>query len=585
MAARNSKELFEAIILFGKKVVAKEMRYSEFEAVLDGVVGITELANREICAAYVKITPALKVHSLVTFQIEFNERGFADEDWNIPLRHLAENAGPGPDLGAGPIRLACRSQCSVSWYQRELGEPNQRDIDHFYLLQEAVTRNKLGLITNDELDAIPILSVPVPTFAPTPGPVQRNKSALEAPMMCDPIDNPEGPSAPQLVAQSVTHRLRAQAAEFQSKVDLLIQRQKQTTQGMEEKYRDEIEQVKRAMRNEAQSYRHHGQDLEQQANHNKVLLEKMQIRNTRLERDLIQAREQAESHKEQFNSLKDEHLELLHNQRLADDDKTRLSIELKERLTLQALAMEEQNDELAKYRRANSALTEQIAGYQRQVGDHNDSTSSELAELRALIDQKHAEASDLKARWVTQSVDYDRLSKQHDQASHELAEANQSLQSLTNANFKTRESLKTLEFRAQDLEQRLRESQHENEQLKRDRVEAEDNAAANVEVYEKMETLELVFVAYHPGAGHISLPARQLEDYLDKPLSFAAQKCSVTLDHYKSWLVHYDGSECEECGVPVKRVDAPSDYQIGVNNRCTKHRLDSGNVALFRRSS
>ena len=101
MAARNSKELFEAIIFFGNKVVAKEMRYSEFEAVLDGVVGITELANREIYAAYVKITPSLKVHSLVTFQIEFNERGFADEDWNIPLRHLAENAGPGPDLGAG----------------------------------------------------------------------------------------------------------------------------------------------------------------------------------------------------------------------------------------------------------------------------------------------------------------------------------------------------------------------------------------------------------------------------------------------------------------------------------------------------
>jgi hypothetical protein len=186
---------------------------------------------------------------------------------------------------------------------------------------------------------------------------------------------------------------------------------------------------------------------------------------------------------------------------------------------------------------------------------------------------------------VSQSVDYERLSKQYDQASHELAESTQSLKSLTSASFKTQETRKTLEFQAQDLEQRLRESQRENEQLTRDRLEAEDNGVANVEVYEKMEKLELVFVAYHPGAGHISLPARQLEDYLDKPLSFAAQKCSVTLEHYKSWLVHYDGSECEECGVPVKRIDTPSDYQIGVNNRCTKHRLDSGNVTLFRRSS
>ena len=579
MAARNSKELFEAIIFFGNKVVAKEMRYSEFEAVLDGVVGITELANREIYAAYVKITPSLKVHSLVTFQIEFNERGFADEDWNIPLRHLAENAGPGPDLSAGPIRLACRSQCSVSWYQRELWEPNQRDIDHFCLLQEAVTRNKLGLITDDELNTIPILS------APTPAPAQLNEPEIEVPLMCDPVDTSDWQSSQQLTAQSGSEKLRAQAGEFQAKVDLLIQRQKQTIQAMEEKYRVEIEQVKRAMRNEAQSYRHHGQDLEQQANHNKVLLEKMQARNTRLERDLIQAQEQAESHKDQFNSLKEEHLELLHNQRVADDDKTRLSIELKERLTLQALEMEEQNDELAKYRRANSALTDQIEGYQRQVVVHSDSTSSELAELRALIDQKQAEASDLKARWVSQSVDYERLSKQYDQASHALAESTQSLKSLTSASFKTQELRKTLEFQAQDLEQRLGESQRENEQLKRDRIEAEDNAVANVEVYEKMEKLELVFDAYHPGAGHISLPARQLEDYLDKPLSFAAQKCSVTLEHYKSWLVHYDGSECEQCGVPVKRIDTPSDYQIGVNNRCTKHRLDSGNVTQFRRSS
>jgi len=577
MAARNSKELFEAIIFFGKKSIAKEMLYSEFEAVLDGVVGITELANREVDAAYVKITSALKVHSIVTFQIEFNNRGFADEDWNIPLRHLADNAGPGPDLGGGPIRLACRSQCSVSWYQRELWEPNQRDIDHFQLLQDAMTRNKLGLITDDDFDDIPLVS--------TPPLVDVQASEVEVPLMSDTVDMSSWDQPDESEAERTNLKLHEQATEFQGKVDLLIQRQKQTIQGIEEKYREEIDQVKRAMRNETQSYRQRAQDLEQQANQNKVLLEKLQARNTRVERDYIQAQEQAESHKDQFTTLKDEYLELLRNQRLADDDKTRLSIELKERLTLQALEMDEQNDELVKYRTENAELRQEIDSHQSQVTNRSESSSTELAELRAQVAHKQAETAELKTKLAGQSTDHERLGTQLEQIKLELAAVNQRSGTLTSANLEKQEALKTTEFKAQDLEQRLRAAQLENEKLVQDMAEAEDNSVAAIEVFEKMEKLELVFVAYHPGAGHISLPARQLEDYLDKPLGFAAQKCSVTLEHYKSWLLHYDGSECEECGVPVKRIDTPSDYQPGVNNRCSKHRLTGANVTLFRKSS
>ena len=304
MSSRKSKDLFEAICFFGKKSIVKEMRYSEFEAVLDGVVGITELANKEVQAAYIKITSSLKIHSVVTFQIEFNAQGFADEDWNIPLRHLAENSGPGPDLGAGPIRLACRSQCSVSWYQRELWEPNQREVNHFQLIIEAVSRNKLGLIVDE--DDIPVVSAP-PSI-----------DMADVPLMSDTVE------VPTLVASSfdqtaVNQKLEQQAGEFQKKVDLLIARQKQTIQGLDEKYKDEIDQVKRAMRNQTQSYRHRAQELEQQANQNRVLLEKLQTRNNKLEREHIQLQEQTESQKEQYDQLKDEYLELLRNQRSMED--------------------------------------------------------------------------------------------------------------------------------------------------------------------------------------------------------------------------------------------------------------------------
>ncbi|EAR10272.1 ATPase involved in DNA repair [Reinekea sp. MED297] len=563
--------MFEAICFFGRKSIVKQMRYSEFEAVLDGVVGVTELANKEVQAAYVKITSGLKIHSVVTFNIEFNANGFADEDWNIPLRHLADNAGPGPDLGAGPIRLACRSQCSVSWYQRELWEPNQRDINHFQLLKEAVAGNKLGLIKDED------------DFAQEP-PVIHAAEA-EVPLMSETVEVPTLDVPVVGNDDEVRQKLEAQAAEFQKKVDLLISRQKQTLQGLEEKYRDEIDQVKRAMRNEAQSYRHRAQELEQQSNQNRVLLEKLQSRNTKLEREQIQLREQAESQKDQYDQLKDEYLTLLRNQNKAEDEKTQEVIHLKEELTAKSVEMEELAEDIASLRVQNAELTEKVGGYQQQVHDANSSNTTEMAELNNTLEEKQNEIAQLRAqilglqsekeRFQSQVTSLKTESDRNDKTSAEQEARNQSLL----------ESLKTTEFKVQELTQSVRKLTAENERLAEELSEAEDNAVDSNDLFSKMEQLELVFVAYHPGAGHISLPARQLEDYLEKPLAVAAQKCAVTLEHYKAWLVHHDSPECEECGVPVKRVDTPSDFQPGISNHCVKHRVAGGNIAMFRKSS
>ena len=575
MSSRKSKELFEAICFFGKKSIVKEMRYSEFEAVLDGVVGITELANREVNAAYIKITSSLKIHSVVTFQIEFNANGFADEDWNIPLRHLAENAGPGPDLGAGPIRLACRSQCSVSWYQRELWEPNQKEINHLQLLSEAVQRNKLGLIVEED---------EMSSTASLPPVIQQQVSVEDVPLMSDTVE------VPTLQEQSfdqtaVNQKLENQAAEFQKKVDLLISRQKQTIQGLEEKYKDEIDQVKRAMRNEAQSYRHRAQELEQQANQNRVLLEKLQSRNAKLEREHIQLQEQTESQKEQYDQLKDEYLELLRNQRSVDDEKSRKVIELKEELTGKAIELDEMAEDLNRLKALNTELSERIEGYQIQVSESKNTSSTEITDLNERIEQKQQEVAELKAKVSTLEGERDRLSGQLSVAKSQAEQSGDQALELSATSAQMKEQLKTAEFKVQELQQQLKKTSTERDQLAQELSEAEESSVDSSEMFDKMEKLELVFVAYHPGAGHISLPARQLEDYLEKPMAFAAQKCSVTLEHYKSWLLHYDNAECEECGVPVKRIDTPSDFQPGVNNRCSKHRLEGGNVAMFRKTS
>ncbi|WP_127554864.1 hypothetical protein [Saccharospirillum alexandrii] len=476
MAYRNSKELIEAVFFFGRKGITKEMRYTEFEAVLDGVVGMTGLSSREVQAAYLKITPSLEVHSVVLFLIEFDDRGFADQDWNIPLRHLADTAGPGPDLGQGPIRLACRSQCSVSWYQRELWEPKIRDgLNHFQLIHEAVRRNKLGIITDDE-PTKPLASpaAKAPADPPTISEQVDDVGDFEdLPVISDQVEPQAltGYSEADLKAE-----LAKQAREYQEKLALLTRRQKQRIHGLEEQHKEEVEQVKRAMRNEAQTYRNRIQELEQQTNQSSVLGDKLQSSFRKLERDNLVLQEQFDTLKERHDELKAEHLAALHSQQSSTADEQDKVVALKEALTEKNFEIDEFKEELRNAEARIEALTDQVA----------------------------------------------------------------------------------------ELEQ------------------SEDN---NDDLMDRLDGLDLVFVAYHPGAGHISMPSRQLADYLERPMAFAAQKCSVTLEQYKAWLVHYDSPECNECGVPVKRVDQPSDFESGTHNFCSRHRVVSGNVTAFRKSS
>ncbi len=64
-------DITEAIIFFKNDEVVKEMFYTEFEAVLDDVVGIPDFANQKIQAAFVKINPELYVLGAVFFLLDF----------------------------------------------------------------------------------------------------------------------------------------------------------------------------------------------------------------------------------------------------------------------------------------------------------------------------------------------------------------------------------------------------------------------------------------------------------------------------------------------------------------------------------
>jgi len=146
MSGREQGAIHQAVMFFDADILVKEMLLAEFEAVLDQVVGLPEFAGREVRACFLRIDARLRIVGAVFFLVDFDLRGYVNRSWNVPLAHLLDHAGRGPDLGAGRIRLACRSQCAVSWHARQLWDPIlEGAAGSFRQMQQALGRNRLGL--------------------------------------------------------------------------------------------------------------------------------------------------------------------------------------------------------------------------------------------------------------------------------------------------------------------------------------------------------------------------------------------------------------------------------------------------------
>lgn len=138
----------EAVLLFDADLTAVEVELhaEDFRAMVEGSAGLDQFAASVVKGAFVVVGAALALRSVVLFNFKVNEEGTIDPSFNLPLRYLADNAGPGPDLGTGTIRLACRGQCPVPWHAVHLWQPvegsEQQSVE---LVQKAVWRNRLGL--------------------------------------------------------------------------------------------------------------------------------------------------------------------------------------------------------------------------------------------------------------------------------------------------------------------------------------------------------------------------------------------------------------------------------------------------------
>jgi hypothetical protein len=121
-----------------------EMPYGEFEAVQSGAATLTTLAGRTAKVVYAGVGDELVVRGMVLFHLEIDAEGALASSFNLPLKHLLQHAGAGPNLGHGPIRLASRAQCPVPWHARQLW--TSTDAEPLQKIQHAVMHNARGLL-------------------------------------------------------------------------------------------------------------------------------------------------------------------------------------------------------------------------------------------------------------------------------------------------------------------------------------------------------------------------------------------------------------------------------------------------------
>ncbi len=153
--AGSKPQLTEAVMFFDEQKISSEMLLTEFEAYIDNRICVPQYADEQVRAAYVLISPRLLVRAIVFFYLDFDDDGAIEEGWDLDLRLLAEKASPGPDLGAGPIQLACATQCPIPWCQMHLWTPDlSPGNNHLNMVRDAVRRNNLRLSIDDETQAM-----------------------------------------------------------------------------------------------------------------------------------------------------------------------------------------------------------------------------------------------------------------------------------------------------------------------------------------------------------------------------------------------------------------------------------------------
>lgn len=143
----------------------------------------------------------------------------------------------------------------------------------------------------------------------------------------------------------------------------------------------------------------------------------------------------------------------------------------------------------------------------------------------------------------------------------------------------SRVDLHVLRQQNQQLSMKVRELKISNEKLRQQQppilttaVEQEDLFSNPEFILNKMDEHDVMSVVFHPGAGHINLTAKQLPDYLDDPIAYAAHHVSLNKEQYLLWLEHEKKPKCSVCDVEIPLVADPRIFDPEMDIYCDEHK-------------
>lgn len=487
----------ELVFFWEGENIDKSMMFSDFEATLDGYVGLVAYAGTEKRAAYVQLDDDLNVNGVVLFTIGFDDSGFAERSWNLPLRHMAEIAGRGPDLGGGPIRLVCRSQSSISWHAPRMWDPQMGSAQNtFVQIQQESERaaSRFSLRPQRPASRQPSSRMDAPP------------SDEDIPVLTDadiPVltSTPAAPPAPPPEWEGEREKLLARLGEQQLRITTLENDKNETVARLGLLHQQQVDIL------EAQNAR---------------LLSQHQAMRTQTDAQ----REQVENLRQQMTSMARLEQGLADERRLHEEQ-------------LAVLMQTRVGEETQKFQELLAQKDREFSMREQRL--HN--------EFQLSIEQRLSEEASSHRMQV-------------DSLRAEIAYRDETLASLSKELAEIKASIAQREEMAADA------------------------------FLHRLESLGMSFVAFHPGAGHVSVPVADLERYVENPVAYAAAKCLVSEDQYRLWLAHYENPRCNAplgeskcCDARLIRTDSPTRFVAGQSDRCARHQsADSAidNVLRFR---
>jgi len=253
-------------------------------------------------------------------------------------------------------------------------------------------------------------------------------------------------------------------------------------------------------------------------------------------------------------------------QAAAGGDTSETLLALMQQSSQQMAAVREQ------HQRESMALQQQLAVLQQHARALED-------EKRALLARAEQQARTLEEQRAAADS---RTRQLAEQARREIEAAREALEgerdaALAERDARMREALARLERERETQEDQLHSLRSELTELRRDKLRLMGEGADKF--FAQLKDKGVKFVAFQPGAGHLTIPMDELHRYLEETEAFVAEKCGVSTEHYRRWLAHYSDPVCQgtagsggPCAKPLPKLLKPAEFVVGMHDRCDIHK-------------